>query len=419
MELHHPPDKAKALAAKEKGNDAFRKQQWAEAVGLYSAAHIADPTDPTYPLNRAMAYIKLGKFIDAERDCTIALSLSPNNVKALYRRATAEVGANKLDQAVEDYERVLRLHPSNAEAKAGLAKALESLKSIKPRRTEPIDLQKVTHSQGSDSAQQPRISATDAQAKNSSSSVEAARKFLQQVGMSDEKQDTQSLPTSRPSTSALPTKFPGETGGFLREVTTRKTTAKPTSQQVESSTTSSISPADATARGPQQAGAEAHRALMRISSSSNPAARKTASALNFGTSPSQSTSITPVPQVRPSTRTSPGKMTAIEFNRRWKDKTGRLHLLSSIDPDTIPGMIDAMLEPELVAEILRTLVERIRASPADAQLKTLSTNLLMALPKCKRFGMTVCMLDSTEKSDAVYLIDAVGRSDLKSIWEVA
>ncbi|KAJ1028687.1 hypothetical protein NDA16_001853 [Ustilago loliicola] len=224
MEPQHPPDKAKAQAAKEKGNEAFRKQQWAEAVGLYSAAHIADPTDPTYPLNRAMAYIKLGKFVDAERDCTIALSFSPNNVKALYRRAAAEVGANKFGDAIKDYEEVLRLDPSNAEAKTGLAKAREALKSATSRRTEPIDLRKAEPSPGSNVFDQPKASAPVAAPKDTSSSVEAARKFLQKVGMSDNQEYQDSSSTSKPSTAALPAKFPSETGGFLREVTTRKTT---------------------------------------------------------------------------------------------------------------------------------------------------------------------------------------------------
>ncbi|KAJ1029713.1 hypothetical protein NDA13_002956 [Ustilago tritici] len=417
MELQHPPDKAKAQAAREKGNDAFRKQQWAEAVGLYSAAHIADPTDPTYPLNRAMAYIKLGKFVDAECDCSIALYLSPNNVKALYRRATARVGADKLEDAVKDYEQVLRLDPSNAEAKTGLAKAHEALKVATPRRAEPMDLRKLLPSHGSNTAHDTTTQPTEAEARDSSSSVEAARKFLQHVGMSNDKEDKRSLPISKPSTSAPPAKFPGETGRFLREVTTRKTTAKPTSQQVDSSSSTVPSTSLATTQGSTKAEMEAQPTSW--SSSFSSAANKTASALNFGGSTSLSSDVTPVLQARPPARVPQGKLTAIEFNRRWKSKPDRLQLLSSIDADTIPGMIDAMLEPELVAEILHTLVEGHRASPNDVQLISLVANTLTALPRCKRFGMTVCMLDSNEKSDAVYLIDAVGRPDLRSVWEVA
>lgn len=77
-----------------------------------------------------------------------------------------------------------------------------------------------------------------------------------------------------------------------------------------------------------------------------------------------------------------------------------------------------MLEPELVAEILKTLTEGQRISSENVDLKELTMGVLEALPRCKRFGMTVSMLDATEKGDAALCIDAVGRQDLKSIWEV-
>lgn len=58
---HAVQDKELALQEKQKGNHAFASKDWATAVGHYTAAQIADPTEPTIPLNRAMAYIKLSK----------------------------------------------------------------------------------------------------------------------------------------------------------------------------------------------------------------------------------------------------------------------------------------------------------------------------------------------------------------------
>lgn len=80
-----------------------------------------DPTNPTYPLNRAAAYLKLGKYVspfvfyvirsrsppavvwsrseDAERDCDRVLALDPKNVKAVFRRGQARVGRQKLAEA--------------------------------------------------------------------------------------------------------------------------------------------------------------------------------------------------------------------------------------------------------------------------------------------------------------------------------
>ncbi|KAI9446066.1 hypothetical protein H4582DRAFT_1903207 [Lactarius indigo] len=71
------------------------------------AATIADPSDPTYFLNRAAAYLKLSKYEDAERDCTTVLNLSNNkNVKAFFRRAQARVSLQKLGEAHNELVRV-------------------------------------------------------------------------------------------------------------------------------------------------------------------------------------------------------------------------------------------------------------------------------------------------------------------------
>ena len=45
------------------GNAAFRAGKYPEAVGHYSAAIFSDSSDPTLPLNRAAAYLKLGKYV--------------------------------------------------------------------------------------------------------------------------------------------------------------------------------------------------------------------------------------------------------------------------------------------------------------------------------------------------------------------
>lgn len=89
-------------------------------MGHYSAAIFANRKDPTFPLNRAAAYLKLGKSVaglviphrsgsiaellirrneDAERDCSSTLALDPKNVKALFRRAQARIALNKLPEA--------------------------------------------------------------------------------------------------------------------------------------------------------------------------------------------------------------------------------------------------------------------------------------------------------------------------------
>ncbi|KAG6333728.1 hypothetical protein ID866_5356 [Astraeus odoratus] len=82
----------KAKLAKEKGNEAFKAGDYPTAIGHYTTAILADNSDPTFYLNRAAAYLKLGKGEDTERDCTRVLEFNPNNVKGLFRRGQARRG---------------------------------------------------------------------------------------------------------------------------------------------------------------------------------------------------------------------------------------------------------------------------------------------------------------------------------------
>ena len=107
------------------GNVAFKSGDYPTAIGHYTTAILANKSDVTYPLNRAAAYLKLGKYVfrfyiicqknvliwywllcyserrneDAERDCSRVLELSPDNVKALFRRSQARIGMGYLTEA--------------------------------------------------------------------------------------------------------------------------------------------------------------------------------------------------------------------------------------------------------------------------------------------------------------------------------
>ncbi|TFK89150.1 TPR-like protein, partial [Polyporus arcularius HHB13444] len=82
-----------------KGNAAFKAGDFPTAIGHYTAAFIADPSNATYPLNRAAAYLKLGKNEDAERDCNAVLLIDSKNVKGYFRRGQARVALQKLKEA--------------------------------------------------------------------------------------------------------------------------------------------------------------------------------------------------------------------------------------------------------------------------------------------------------------------------------
>lgn len=50
-------DKAKAVALKNQGNDAFKKHDWPTAIDFYSQAIELDDTEPTFYANRAQVRI--------------------------------------------------------------------------------------------------------------------------------------------------------------------------------------------------------------------------------------------------------------------------------------------------------------------------------------------------------------------------
>jgi len=129
---------SKAQQSKDKGNQAFKSGKFVAAIGHYTDAILVQPSEPTYFLNRAAAYLKLEKNEDAERDCTAALKIQPSNVKALYRRAQARTNLKRWNDAILDFTKVLELDPTNLAAQAELQKAQSSRSSEPGRRTTPL-----------------------------------------------------------------------------------------------------------------------------------------------------------------------------------------------------------------------------------------------------------------------------------------
>lgn len=73
-----------------RGNDAFKAQDFTTAYDLYSSAITVAPNDAVLYCNRAAALISLKRFDGAISDATIAISLDPKNMKAYFRKASAE-----------------------------------------------------------------------------------------------------------------------------------------------------------------------------------------------------------------------------------------------------------------------------------------------------------------------------------------
>lgn len=64
-------------------------------------------------------YFQLEK-VSAIRDCTKAIELDPNYVKAYLRRANLYEETDKFDEALEDFKKVLTFDPSHTESNCAL-----------------------------------------------------------------------------------------------------------------------------------------------------------------------------------------------------------------------------------------------------------------------------------------------------------
>ncbi|XP_049786503.1 dnaJ homolog subfamily C member 7 [Schistocerca cancellata] len=126
--------KAKLLKQKkEEGNEAFKSNKLAEAYALYTEALKIDPynnsTNAKLYFNRATVCSKLGRLNESVADCTAALSLDPNYLKALLRRAKNYMELGEYEDAVRDYENVCKMDKSREnrrllqEAKLALKKS--------------------------------------------------------------------------------------------------------------------------------------------------------------------------------------------------------------------------------------------------------------------------------------------------------
>ena len=106
-----------AAKLKEAGNDAFKKENFDDALECYTKALEVIQEDAKEKAvlykNRAAVYLKLDEHENAVFDCNMALELSPNDPKALFRRSQAYEVLGKIDLAYNDAKQVHNLDPKN------------------------------------------------------------------------------------------------------------------------------------------------------------------------------------------------------------------------------------------------------------------------------------------------------------------
>ena len=67
--------------------------------------------------NKAAANLKMGHPEKAIENCSEAIELNPNYVKAILRRAQTYEDTDKPHEAMKDFEKILELDPGNKKAR--------------------------------------------------------------------------------------------------------------------------------------------------------------------------------------------------------------------------------------------------------------------------------------------------------------
>eukprot|EP00062_Callorhinchus_milii_P019710 gi/632974557/ref/XP_007903744.1/ PREDICTED: tetratricopeptide repeat protein 1 [Callorhinchus milii] len=111
-----------SLKLKGNGNEQFKGGEYTEAETSYTKALEVCPAcyqkdRSILYSNRAAARMKLEKKEDAISDCTEAIQLNPNYIRAILRRAELYQQTEKLDEALEDYKMVVEKDPSVVQAR--------------------------------------------------------------------------------------------------------------------------------------------------------------------------------------------------------------------------------------------------------------------------------------------------------------
>ncbi|CAF3343479.1 unnamed protein product [Rotaria socialis] len=108
--------------SKDEGNNLFGRGEYDQALEKYSNALCLCPMKNTRDRavvysNRAACLMKMEKYEAAVQSCTASIKYDPTYVKPILRRADSYKAIDKLEEALQDYQKVLELEPTNAHAR--------------------------------------------------------------------------------------------------------------------------------------------------------------------------------------------------------------------------------------------------------------------------------------------------------------
>ncbi len=111
-----------------KGNEAYEKKEYDNAIKNYQQAAQKNPDNSTAQYNLGNALYKNNKTDEAVQAYDVALSNSTSNAdksKAFYNKGVVLHNNKKLPECIEAYKNALKLNPQDEDARQNLQKALQ------------------------------------------------------------------------------------------------------------------------------------------------------------------------------------------------------------------------------------------------------------------------------------------------------
>jgi FK506-binding protein 4/5 len=81
----------------------------------------------------ALCHLKLNQHAECIRACDKALELDPKNEKCLFRRGQSQMSMASYEEAIKDFQEVLKLNPSNNAANQHIQTCREHLKAYQQK----------------------------------------------------------------------------------------------------------------------------------------------------------------------------------------------------------------------------------------------------------------------------------------------
>ncbi|KAL9175066.1 hypothetical protein ABFS82_02G091700 [Erythranthe guttata] len=333
-----------ANSEKELGNEFFKQKKFTEAIDCYSRSIALSPSAVAYA-NRAMAYIKIRRFQEAENDCTEALNLDDRYIKAYSRRSTARKELGKLKESMDDAEFALRLEPQNQEIKKQFAESKSLL--------EKAILKKVSGAL--------------------TGSVEGAQPGKSEV----DKNNNVQKPLSGRVTEILEE---NPKGNKSREVTA-DTSMEIKQNSVRSNGSDVITDSETAKTKPKNGKQQLKASVQELA----------AKAANLAKAEAAKNIVPP--------------NSAYQFEVSWRglsnDRNLQTRLLQVTSPAALPGIFKNALSAPILVDIIRCIATFFVEDMA------LAVDYLQNLTKIPRFDMIIMCLSSADKSDVSKIWDEV------------